>query len=1577
MSNFFRSLFGAKKAAKVTKSKMQTRRLELIGLEERITPVITATLTGTVLDITTTAGEDIVGIVSASSGVITINATAGGSAVAVVAGAGVTVGGSAGANTLTLATPANLTQLSLVGDAVGNQDFTITGIDSTAYNANFGLSVNMGADTFGPDSLNFSTAVVTLKGSGALATSNIDAISISSAADITAATGAVSISATTIATAGDVTTSSGAIGFTGAVTLTGATVLTTTGGAVAITGTVNGNANLTTSSGSGPVTITGIVGGSAALSAISVTSTGAIGFTGAVSAVSVATVGAGAVTLGGTVTTSGLVNFAGAVTGTTSVTIAAATTTTFGSTVSSVGAISVTSSGNGAMSFGGTVTGASVTTVGTGLVTLGGTVTTTGATNFGGAVTGTSVNVVAGTTATITGALNSTGLISVVGAGVVTLTGAVGASSLNTGVTVTSTGDNVVISSTVLSGSSVATGAIAISAATAGKTISLANTVTAGLNSNILLTGDVLSNNATLSANGGTGIGTIAITGKVDAATSGNALTITGAASVTLSGAVGSSATVAMGNLTVAGAGTFLASSSVTAANISVTGSATSATFVGAVKTTGTTGLTASTISAGTLTFSSSITNVDATNAADVTLTTATGALSVVGAIVGTNHVIINSTSGNITLGGAISSTGLDSDVLIGFDGTTLTLGNILVSGAVSTTGNGSDIIIATGATGNITTSSTITTSGLDNSGDNPGIVIDADGTGVVTVNGAVSTTGTGVIFINADSINTATGAGTVVTINAIVSTTGTTAGDIFIGINGGTVAVNKAVSAGAAADVVFITTLATDAITIASGANITAGDSVADFGPGHLNLGANITAGTASVTAVGIVLDTSSVNLTGAVSMKTIGTGSDIIVTTVNGAQNLTLEAIDQIALGDVGQTTALGVITVTNSAGVTVAGNFNASVVLTDTTGAVAFNGTNTTLSKLTTAAKGYSVAFGNSSTDTTVIYGAPVFLNTGGVSFQGITSLITGATITGNAASTVALADTIVSGGAFNIGVAGNTGVVSFANNTQLILNSAVASTIANPIAINGGSAGTLNLYGTGTLTLSADSLTGTTGDSISVINGTLNVTGKIANATTATSGTISGPGGTIGTLTVNTGKVDPEGTLTTGAVTFNAATTYIADVLTKTTASNLTSASAINLGGANLSVETVAAGLAVGGTFTIINNTAAITVPVVGTFYNQPEGSTISAKDTAGNTVAFTVSYKGGDGNDVTLKVASITSSTPAPTAPAQPMVAGQPALNKFTAVGADAGGGPLVTITFQNGTYVSFFAYASTFTGGVRVALGDVDGNGSTDVITGAGPGGGPQVNVYNVNNATGAVSLQKSFFAFNAPSFTGGVYVAAGNTNGDAFDDVIVGAGATGGSRVQVYAGSATGVVTTSTLNDFFAYSPAFTGGVVVAAGQRDAVAGDEVITAPASNGGYNIKSFNVNGKGNSPTVVDNFFAFNNTTSVGGLSLAVGSLNSGSISDLIIGTSNGGYGVVIDSATSGIAGTPFAGFTGAIRAGVAEDSNGQDYAVALAGPTGGPRISVFSVGATSLTQTDSLFVMNPSFTGGLFGTPSL
>jgi len=1187
---------------------------------------------------------------------------------------------------------------------------------------------------------------------------------------------------------------------------------------------------------------------------------------------------------------------------------------------------------------------------GSGTVTA---IRTLGDTTALGNLTITSTNA---TSSAISLAAVTSGDVILTGTGDVSVSGVVAVTSINAKST---TGD-VIFANTVTTS---AVGGFTSEATLATKATQIANLVNVGAGANALVTGNLVSTNAVIITSN---VGTITITGNVDASVAGNDLALTaGSGAVTITGNVGSGS-IAFGSLIATGTGAFLASGTVTAAEVSVNSFTTSITFAKAVTGTGATNgddIDVNAGGAGTVTFSETITvsGTAATSQVDVFISSINGAISVVGNITGLDSVTVTSTSGAITLSG-----------------------NVTTSGTV-TAGDAGDIIIGTGTAGNVLLSGNITTTGT---GD---IILDNDGTGTLTINGNVSTAATsasnGTILIGIGDINTPIG-GSSVTINGTVTTTGTTAGDIYIGGAGGsTVVVNKVVTAGATGDVVFFTGGSTDVINIATGANISAGNNVLDgtiFGraPGVINLGANITAlndtGLGSL-GNGIEFSSLSINLTGAVSMKASGTNSPIVLLNVNGNQNLTLEATGAITLTSVGGTTALNTVTVTNSNGViagtdstnTIVGSFNAAnVVLSDTTGNISFNKSTVITSSLTTSAEFYTVSFGG----TTVLSGAPVFLNTAGVNFAGTTSLTTGATITGNVTSTVTLADTIVSGGAFNIGAAGNTGVVAIADGTQLILNSAVASTIGNPIAITGAGPGTLGLLGTGTLTLSADSLTGTTGASISVINGTLNVTGKIANATTATSGTITGAGGTIGNLTVNTGTVAPGGTLNTAAVTLNAATNYSAAVLTKTTASNLKTASAINLGGATLSLSSVAAGLAVNNTFTIIDNTAVAGL-VTGTFANQPEGSTISAKDTAGNTVTFTISYIGGtNANDVTLKVSSV---TPSQTATPQPMVAGQPALNKFTAIGADAGGGPLVTITFPNGTYTSFFAYTSTFTGGVRVALGDVNGDGVIDLITGAGPGGGPQVNVYDVNNLTGVVSLQSSFFAFSAPSFSGGVYVAAGNTNGDIYADVIVGAGATGGSRVQVYAGSATGVVTTSTLNDFFAYSPAFTGGVVVAAGDRNADGDDEVITAPASNGGYNIKSFNVNGTGNNPTVVDNFFAFNNTTSVGGLSLAVGNLNSGGIADLIIGTSNGGYGVILDSATSGIAGVPFAGFTGAIRAGVAEDSNGQDYAVALAGPTGGPRVSVFSVGATSLTETDNLFVMNPSFTGGLFGTPTL
>ncbi len=123
---------------------------------------------------------------------------------------------------------------------------------------------------------------------------------------------------------------------------------------------------------------------------------------------------------------------------------------------------------------------------------------------------------------------------------------------------------------------------------------------------------------------------------------------------------------------------------------------------------------------------------------------------------------------------------------------------------------------------------------------------------------------------------------------------------------------------------------------------------------------------------------------------------------------------------------------------------------------------------------------------------------------------------------------------------------------------------------------------------------------------------------------------------------------------------------------------------------------------------------------------------------------------------------------------------------FLATGSDAGM-PSRVRTFDPVTSVprlDFLPYGSGFAGGVRVASGDVNADSTPDIITAPGPGGGPHVRVFD--GVTGQQLPQPigSFFAYGA-GFTGGVFVASGDVNGDGFDDVITGAGAGGGPHVR------------------------------------------------------------------------------------------------------------------------------------------------------------------------------------------------
>jgi hypothetical protein len=96
----------------------------------------------------------------------------------------------------------------------------------------------------------------------------------------------------------------------------------------------------------------------------------------------------------------------------------------------------------------------------------------------------------------------------------------------------------------------------------------------------------------------------------------------------------------------------------------------------------------------------------------------------------------------------------------------------------------------------------------------------------------------------------------------------------------------------------------------------------------------------------------------------------------------------------------------------------------------------------------------------------------------------------------------------------------------------------------------------------------------------------------------------------------------------------------------------------------------------------------------------------------------------------------------------------------------------------------FMAYDMRFRGGVRVAAGDVNGDGKADIITGAGMGGGPHVRIFD--STTGQV--YREFMAFGS-TFTNGVYVTAGDVDHDGKDEVAVSTGLNGGARIVEYSG--------------------------------------------------------------------------------------------------------------------------------------------------------------------------------------------
>jgi hypothetical protein len=306
------------------------------------------------------------------------------------------------------------------------------------------------------------------------------------------------------------------------------------------------------------------------------------------------------------------------------------------------------------------------------------------------------------------------------------------------------------------------------------------------------------------------------------------------------------------------------------------------------------------------------------------------------------------------------------------------------------------------------------------------------------------------------------------------------------------------------------------------------------------------------------------------------------------------------------------------------------------------------------------------------------------------------------------------------------------------------------------------------------------------------------------------------------------------------------------------------------------------------------------------------------------------------------------------------------VQEVMAVGAGPGGLPLVRVYNPDGSErFTILAYDANFRGGVHVATGDVTGDHTEDIITAAGPGGGPHVKVFD--GRTG--QLVREWMAYD-PAFRGGVFVAAGDVKGGGIDDVVTGAGPGGGPHVKVFDGT-----TGAEVRGWMAYDPAFRGGVTVAAGPFNLDSFADIVTGAGPGGGPHVKVFDVHAFARGqPTVLHSFFAYEPAMSSGVFVAALDVTGDG-LPEVVTAPGAGAVpNVRAFNVRAGQVALNFMAFDPAFRGGVtvagtAIGPSGFDLLLG-AGSGGGPHVRVLD--PTTLAEVRGFYAFDPAFRGGVF-----